>query len=47
MSISWKIVKGTWNSSFIKKIKFWEDEIMKLSKKWQKLVKQNGEYVVQ
>ena len=27
--------------------KFWEDEIMKLSEKWQKIVEQNGEHVVQ
>ena len=27
--------------------KFWEDEIMKLPEKWQKVVEQKGEYVVQ
>ena len=27
--------------------KFWEDEIMKLPGKWQKVVEQNGEYIVQ
>ena len=27
--------------------KFWEDGIMQLPEKWQKLVEQNGEYVVQ
>ena len=27
--------------------KFWEDGIMKLPEKWQKLVEQKGEYVVQ
>ena len=27
--------------------KFWEDRIMKLPEKWQKVVKQKGEYVVQ
>ena len=27
--------------------KFWEDEIMKLPEKWQKIVEQNCEYVVQ
>ena len=27
--------------------KFWEDIIMKLSEKWKKVVKQNGEYIVQ
>jgi histone-lysine N-methyltransferase SETMAR len=26
--------------------KFWEDEIMKLPEKWQKIVEQNSEYVV-
>ena len=26
---------------------FWEDGIMKLREKWQKVVKQKGEYVVQ
>ena len=26
--------------------KFWEDEIMKLPEKWQKVVEQNGEQVV-
>ena len=27
--------------------KFWEDGIMKLCEKWQKVVEQKGEYVVQ
>ena len=27
--------------------KFWEDGIMQLPEKWQKVVKQNGEYIVQ
>jgi len=27
--------------------KFWEDEIMKLPGKWQKVLEQNGEYAVQ
>ena len=27
--------------------KFWEDGIMNLPEKWQKVVEQNGEYVVQ
>ena len=40
-------VKGTWNSCLLKKIKFWKDEIMKLPEKWQKIVEQNGECVVQ
>ena len=46
-SIPWKTVEGTWNSSLLKKDKmFWEDGIMKLSEKRQKVVEQNGEYVV-
>ena len=32
---------------FAQKDKFWEDGIMKLSEKWQKVVEQKGEYVVQ
>ena len=33
---------------FTKKDKmFWEDGIMKLPEKWQKVVEQNDEYVVQ
>ena len=27
--------------------KFWEDVIMKLPERWQKVVEQKGEYVVQ
>ena len=27
--------------------KFWQDRIMKLPKKWQKVLEQNGEYLVQ
>ena len=27
--------------------KFWEDGIMQLPEKWQKVVEQDGEYVVQ
>ena len=47
-SIPWKTVKGTWNSSLLKKDKkFWEDGIMKLPEKWQKVVEQKSEYVVQ
>ena len=26
--------------------RFWEDGIMKLPEKWQKVVQQNGEYIV-
>ena len=44
ISIPWKTVKGTWNSSLKK---FWEDGIMKLPEKWQKVGEQKGEYVVQ
>ena len=48
ISDPWKSVKGTWNSSLLKKIKeFWEDEIMKLPETWQNVVEQNGEYVIQ
>ena len=46
-SIPWKTVKVTCNSSLPKKIKRWEDGIMKLPEKWQKGVEQNSEYVVQ
>ena len=46
ISIPWKTVKGTWNGSFLIKIKFWEDGIMKLPEKWQEVVEQNGEYIV-
>lgn len=36
--------KGTWNKSFLKKMeRFWEDGIMKLRKKWQKVVEEDGE----
>ena len=30
-----------------KKKKFWEDEIMKLPEKWQKVMEQNDEYLAQ
>ena len=40
-SISQKTVKDTWNSSLLKKIKFWEG-IMKLHEKWKKVLKQNS-----
>ena len=39
--------KSTWSSSLLKKIEFWEDVIMNLPEKWQKVVKQNSEYMVQ
>ena len=47
ISIPWKIVKGTWNSSLLKDKKFWEDGIMKLPEKWWKVVEQKREYIVQ
>ena len=46
-SFPWKTVKGTWNSFLLKKNKkFWENGIMKLPGKWQKVVEQNNEYTV-
>ena len=46
--ILWKTVKGTWNNSLLKNIKnFGKMELWKLPGKWQKVVKQNGEYIVQ
>ena len=45
--IPWKAVKGTWNSSLLQKIEFWEDGIMKLPETWQNVVEQNGECVTQ
>ena len=48
ISIPWKTVKDTWSSSLFKKMtNFWADGIMKLSEKWQKVVEQKGDYVVQ
>ena len=48
ISILWKSIKGIWNSSLLKKNKkFGEDEIMNLPDKLQKVVEQNGEYIVQ
>ena len=44
ISIPWKTVKGTLELFFAQNDKkFWEDEIMKLTEKWQKVVKQNSE----
>ena len=40
ISIPWKTVKGTQSSSLLEKKKFWEDGIMKLPEKWQKVVEQ-------
>ena len=48
ISILWKSIKGIWNSYLLKKNKkFGEDEIMNLPDKLQKVVEQNGEYIVQ
>ena len=45
ISVLSKTVKGTWNSSFLKKIKsFWKDGVMKLPEKSQKVVEQNSKY---
>ena len=43
----WKTVNNIWNSSLLKKMKYWKDGIMKLPEKWQMVVEQNGEYLVQ
>ena len=45
-SISWKTVKDTRNSSLLKKIKYCKG-IMKLHEKWQKVLEQYSECVVQ
>ena len=47
VSIPWKTVEGTWSSSLLKKIKALDDGILKLPAKWQKVVEQNGEYIIQ
>lgn len=50
-SIAWKTIKSPWNSSLLKKIKkkkkLWKGRIMKLPEKWQEVMEQNSEYVVQ
>ena len=47
-SVLWKTAKDTWNNSFLKNIeRFWEDGIMKLLKKWQKVVEEDGEDTAQ
>ena len=46
-SIPWKTVKRNLEQVFAQKDKrFWEDGITKLPEKWQKVVQQNGEYIV-
>ena len=48
ISVLCKTAKGTWNKSFLKKMnRFWEDGIMKLLKKWQKVVEEDGEDITQ
>ena len=48
ISIPQKTVKGIWNKQFLaQEDKFWEDGIMKLPEKWQKVMEQKGEYIVQ
>lgn len=42
-----KTIKGTWNYSLLKDKKFWEDRIMALSEKWQKIVEQSSEPLFQ
>ena len=48
-SITWKKdCKRHLEQFFVQKYKkFWKDEIMKLSRKWQMVVEQNDDYVVQ
>ena len=44
-SIPWKTVKGTWNSSLLKKTKsFGTMELWSCLEKWQKIVEHNGEW---
>ena len=45
--ISLEDCKGHLEQFFAEKNKFWEDEIMKLPEKSQKVLEQNGEHVVQ
>ena len=46
--IPWKTIKKHLEQFFAQKNKkFWENGIIKLPEKWQKVVEQNGEYFVQ
>ena len=36
ISIPWKTAKDTWNSSLLKKIKFWDDGTLKLPERWRR-----------
>ena len=48
ISIPWKTVKRHLEQFFAQKDKkCWEDGIMKLPEKWQKVVEQKAEYIVQ
>ena len=48
VSIPWKTIKRHLEQFFAQKDKkFWEKAIIKLPEKWQKVMEQNGEYVVQ
>ena len=48
VSIPWKTIKKHLEQFFAQKNKkFWENGIIKLPEKWQKVVEQNGEYFVQ
>ena len=47
VSVPWKTVEGTWSSSLLKMILALDDGILKLPAKWQKVVEQNGEYIIQ
>ena len=47
ISIPWKTVQHLEQFFAQKDKKFWEDGIMKLPEKWQKVVEQKGECVVQ
>ena len=48
ISIPWKTIHSSWDSSLLKKIKsFGKMELRKLSEKCQKVVEPNGEYIVQ
>ena len=47
ISIPWKTVKGTRQFFAQKDNKLWEDGITKLPGKWQKVMEQNNEYVLQ
>ena len=45
--ILWKTAKDTWNISLLKKIKRFGKMEYELPERWQKVVEQNSQYVVQ